>query len=252
MRVLITLGGTSEKIDDVRSITNHATGQLGTMIAEAFQKSGAEVDVIASSSARKPKESNHLHVTVIQDTHSLNQALTNLLTVHTYDAVIHSMAVSDFTAQSVYSEEQFLNQFNQWHQAHPTQELDKETFASMLDDQLPKKESKLSSKTDHLILVLQKTPKVIQMIKTMQPQTCLVGFKLLVNVSKEELFQVAEASRKKSHADYVLANDLTSIEANQHTGYLLDATGIVAQAETKQGIAQLIVNQLQNHANQGA
>lgn len=36
MRVLITAGGTSEKIDNVRSITNHSTGRLGCLIAEKF------------------------------------------------------------------------------------------------------------------------------------------------------------------------------------------------------------------------
>ncbi|WP_368262236.1 phosphopantothenoylcysteine decarboxylase domain-containing protein, partial [Enterococcus gallinarum] len=32
MRILITAGGTSEKIDSVRSITNHSTGSLGKAI----------------------------------------------------------------------------------------------------------------------------------------------------------------------------------------------------------------------------
>ena len=33
MNILITAGGTSEKIDDVRHLTNHATGSLGREIA---------------------------------------------------------------------------------------------------------------------------------------------------------------------------------------------------------------------------
>ncbi|MBK8156162.1 MAG: hypothetical protein IPK55_09075 [Streptococcus sp.] len=36
MKILITSGGTTEKIDSVRGITNHATGTLGKYIAEAF------------------------------------------------------------------------------------------------------------------------------------------------------------------------------------------------------------------------
>ena len=36
MRILITAGGTSEKIDSVRAITNHSTGSLGKAIAEAL------------------------------------------------------------------------------------------------------------------------------------------------------------------------------------------------------------------------
>ena len=36
MKILITSGGTTEKIDAVRGITNHSTGYLGKEIAELF------------------------------------------------------------------------------------------------------------------------------------------------------------------------------------------------------------------------
>ena len=40
MNILITSGGTNEKIDRVRSITNHSTGQLGKVITETFLERG--------------------------------------------------------------------------------------------------------------------------------------------------------------------------------------------------------------------
>ena len=36
MKIIITAGGTSEKIDDVRTITNSSTGRLGYAIGKAF------------------------------------------------------------------------------------------------------------------------------------------------------------------------------------------------------------------------
>ncbi len=33
MKILITAGGTTEKIDQVRAITNHSTGRLGQALA---------------------------------------------------------------------------------------------------------------------------------------------------------------------------------------------------------------------------
>lgn len=36
MKILITSGGTTEAIDSVRGITNHATGKLGKSIADLF------------------------------------------------------------------------------------------------------------------------------------------------------------------------------------------------------------------------
>ena len=37
INILITAGGTSEPIDSVRSISNTATGRLGSLIADAFE-----------------------------------------------------------------------------------------------------------------------------------------------------------------------------------------------------------------------
>ena len=36
MKIIITAGGTSERIDDVRTITNSSTGRLGFTIGSAF------------------------------------------------------------------------------------------------------------------------------------------------------------------------------------------------------------------------
>ena len=40
-KLLITSGGTSEAIDQVRAITNHASGHLGKLIAEKALDAGA-------------------------------------------------------------------------------------------------------------------------------------------------------------------------------------------------------------------
>ncbi len=55
-RVLITTGGTREEIDPVRFISNHSSGKMGFAMAEAAQKRGAKVTLIAGvTSAEPPK-----------------------------------------------------------------------------------------------------------------------------------------------------------------------------------------------------
>ena len=56
MNILITSGGTSEKIDQVRSITNHSTGQLGKMIAERFLDAGFPVTLVTSPNGCSSKK----------------------------------------------------------------------------------------------------------------------------------------------------------------------------------------------------
>ncbi|MFR8961306.1 MAG: phosphopantothenoylcysteine decarboxylase, partial [Enterococcus faecalis] len=54
MDVLVTAGGTSEPIDNVRSITNHSSGGLGKAIAESFLAAGHTVTYVTTKHALRP------------------------------------------------------------------------------------------------------------------------------------------------------------------------------------------------------
>lgn len=249
MRVLITAGGTSEPIDQVRSITNHSTGRLGKALAENFLNSGNwQVDYLTTKHAVLPETHDNLSFYFIESTQELLDTLTNLLTSNVYDAVIHSMAVSDFTTEHAFSEEAFLAKIES---RLPI--TNKESLQFLLDnlEASGNTESKISSDTNRLILTLKKTPKVIQQIKKIQPKTLLVGFKLLVDVSEEELLNVAQASMEKNQADFILANDLTEISSNKHHGYLLAKNGEVTEAYTKIEIAELIRKKIEEKTIEG-
>ncbi len=45
-KILITLGGTFEKIDSVRGISNRSSGKMGLALAEAFWRVGAEITLV--------------------------------------------------------------------------------------------------------------------------------------------------------------------------------------------------------------
>ncbi|MEQ2877918.1 phosphopantothenate--cysteine ligase [Enterococcus asini] len=247
MRILITAGGTAEKIDQVRSITNHSSGSLGVELAKAaLQKGTITVDYVLAKGALLPPKDPRITLHPVADTADLEKTMVQLLQAHTYGAVIHAMAVSDFTPEIAATQEDFIQGMNTWLATKKDANFTAEDVSDLLSAILEKSQSatKLSSKTEHLFMVLKQTPKVIGRIKALQPETQLVGFKLLVDVSSTELLTVARAALEKNQADYVLANDLTSIHEGQHHGYLLDKKGIVAEANTKAEIAHLILDTL--------
>ena len=86
--------------------------------------------------------------------------------------------------------------------------------------------------------------KVIQQVKKIQKDTVLVGFKLLVDVNDETLIEVGLDSLNKNKADFVVANDLTQIKGDKHRAHLLDKDGNFVTLETKQDIAQEIIERL--------
>ncbi|WP_286783408.1 phosphopantothenate--cysteine ligase [Streptococcus sp. UBA4344] len=227
MKILITSGGTTEKIDSVRGITNHATGSLGKHIAEIFLEKGYQVTLVTTKEAVKPVDHPLLTVHTITNVDSLLKTLEPL--VKTHDVFIHSMAVSDYTPV-------YMTDLNEVEQA--------EHVSDLLNRQ--NTESKISSKEDYQVLFLKKTPKVISLVKTWNPDIALIGFKLLVGVSKEELFAVARESLQKNKARYIVANDLTEIDGNHHHAYMLDESNVY-EADTKESIASLIFERVTNH-----
>lgn len=244
MRILITAGGTSEKIDEVRAITNHSTGSLGKELAAAFGRyDDVTIDYIVATTAIKPEPQDQLALFPITDTKDLETTMRQLLQKNNYDVVIHSMAVSDFTPAVSVPDDVFLAALNQ--QLKISGELTKESFAATIESLSHETTAKkISSDTEHLVMVMKQNPKIIHMIKELQPATKLVGFKLLVGVTKAELLRVAGNTLTKNQASYVFANDLETIHDGRHQGYLIDAEGVVGMAETKSEIAVLIAETL--------
>ena len=106
---------------------------------------------------------------------------------------------------------------------------------------------KISSSEDNLFIKLKRTPKVINMIKDISPNTYLVGFKLLDNVSEEELINVATNLKEKNKCDLVLANDLDSIRKGTHIGYLIKRKEIYTKLISKENIASTLVKTMLNN-----
>ena len=226
MNILITSGGTSEKIDQVRSITNHSTGQLGKMIAERFLDAGFPVTLVTSPTAVRPKEHPLLTMILTANVAELQLVLEEQTPKH--QVLIHAMAVSDYSpvymvgledVKEASDLEQFLHRTNQ--------------------------ESKITSDDDYQVLFLKKNPKLISLVKTWNPDIRLIGFKLLVDVAQDQLLSVARASLEKNQAEMIVANDLSEIQDGKHQAYLVTKDAIQI-AETKLDIAQKIYHHIRN------
>ena len=224
MKILVTSGGTSEKIDRVRSITNHSSGKLGKIITETLLKAGHEVCLITTLQAVKPVSHPNLTIIEIKNTADLLQVMKDKVTDH--QVLIHSMAVSDYTPV-------YMAGFDEVEASQDlTEFLDKKN-----------QETKISSKEDVQVLFLKKNPKIISLIKEWNPNIHLIGFKLLVDVSQEHLIQIARESLEKNQADLIVANDLTQISSEQHKAYLVEKNSFQT-ATTKQEISDLLLDRI--------
>lgn len=95
-KILVTTGGTIEKIDDVRFITNKSSGKMGNAISDECLLRGAEVLLVRSKNSVSPKyKTKEIFFETIDDLHKI--LVSNLK--HS-DIVFHAAAVSDFTIKN--------------------------------------------------------------------------------------------------------------------------------------------------------
>jgi phosphopantothenoylcysteine decarboxylase/phosphopantothenate--cysteine ligase len=66
-KILITAGGSIEKIDDVRFISNFSSGKMGEAIAKAFYIKGADITLISSKDHNLTKEIKQIKVKSAKD-----------------------------------------------------------------------------------------------------------------------------------------------------------------------------------------
>ena len=102
-KILITAGGTREKIDPVRYITNCSSGKMGTAIADCAYEMGADVTLISTFEVNKPYK-NIVAETALEMEKAVKSNLQE------QDCVIMAAAVADYRIKN-YSEQKMKKGF---------------------------------------------------------------------------------------------------------------------------------------------
>lgn len=238
-KIVITAGGTSEKIDNVRKITNSSSGKLGCTIANKLIKLSEEnidkIYYICSKTSFKPSHSK-IEIIEVTDTINLEMTVRKILTTNNIHYFIHSMAVSDYTVDYITTAESLALNINNNYNKNVVD------LICGHNDKL--NDYKISSNQENLIIKLKKTPKIISIIKNISPSTYLVGFKLLDNVSEETLINTAVKLKEKNNCDLVVANDLENIRKGNHKAFIIRSSSDYIIASGKVDIAEKLVEEM--------
>ena len=168
-KVLITSGPTWVPIDNVRVISNTATGRTGILLANKFAQEGCRVTLLQG-----PVEVAGLNKPVKLKRFSFFDELSSLLKkelAKNYDIVIQAAAVSDFKPGSV-------------------------------------GKKKISSHVKTLKLILKPTPKIINSLRKLNPRSFLAGFKFEPGMEERKLIKEARKLIKEAGLNCVMVNTL--------------------------------------------
>ncbi len=107
--------------------------------------------------------------------------------------------------------------------------------------------TKISSDED-IIIELERTPKIINRVKEINPGIFLVGFKAVHNLSDEELIEAAKKRMEESSADLMVANDVAregaGFGSDENQVILIDDDIIEISLSPKWEIAKRIMDRI--------
>lgn len=235
--ILITAGGTVEPIDRVRSITNKGTGRLGSLVADSLADNDevGKIFYIHAVNSFLPATNKSVNIS-IESTDDLEREVKRLCAEEKIDAVVHSMAVSDYSVRAVLPIEDIAGK-----------NLSSEELIELFDCcNIQKAHNKLPSSLKSPLILLEQTPKILPMFRKLLPEAMIIGFKLLDNVSHEELIDTAHRLLISNGCDYILANDYVSVESGRHEGFLIDREKTEKRSIGKQRIADMIAKAIIN------
>ena len=250
MNFLVTAGNTQSMIDRVRCVTNIFSGRTGAAVARTAWGRGHTVtlatshpDVLTEFGINPRDPGERFTVVPYSTFDDLASLMQNQFRTGTFDAVCHSAAVSDYLPAGTYTPDPgtyYNARTNQWEARSGPPSLTEQ------------KAGKIKSSEPELWLRLVRAPKLVDRVR--QPwgfAGILVKFKLEVGIGEQELVEVAEASRRQSDADFMVANTLDGAAHWAYVGPIAERYERVTRRELPDRLVLALEDRFQERGRNG-
>jgi phosphopantothenate---cysteine ligase (CTP) len=167
---VVTCGPAHEPIDEVRRITNHSTGELGTMLSESLLAAGFEVLCLRGEGAGyRPPENARV---VPFSTNASIKTIFEQLTTRP-QAIFHAAALCDFRVHSIEGAREVR---------------------------------KIRSTTSEVHLILKPAEKILPQLRSLFLESVIVGWKYELEGSRQAAIERAREQLAASHSDACVVN----------------------------------------------
>ena len=210
LRVLVTSGATMEHLDPIRIITNKSSGKMGVAIAKEALSRGAQVSFIYGSMTENPPLQAEL--LKVETTKQMYDAVVSELKSKKYDAVIAVAAASDWMPENPQPNK---------IPTHAVRSLD---------------------------VRLKPTPKIIDNIKKVSPNTFLIAFRAEYKLPHHQLIESAYKRLVQADADLIVVNDVgkkgAGFETDTNEVFIIDKkkTQVHVPLAKKRDVARKILD----------
>lgn len=177
MNVIVTCGPSIEPIDQVRRLTNFATGELGVLLCNRLRKAGYTPICLKGTSATTLEPLSEVEMVPFTTNEDLQAVLAEIASSRTVAALFHTAALCDFRVQKALSA----------------------TGVSLTDAKIP---------TSHgaITLTLEPATKIIGTLRGHFPNALIVGWKYELSGTAELALERAHAQISRNRTDACVLN----------------------------------------------
>jgi len=237
-KVVITAGGTREKIDSVRYISNFSSGKMGKALADEAYDCGAEVVLISTIKFKTPYE-----VKFVDTAMEMQQAVE--ADFEAADCLIMAAAVADYRAKSVADNKVKKTSDNE---LNAKRDIDLKSRLGFPTQQ-PNNGSavNLAQSEKEISIQFVENPDILKEISAKKKENqIVVGF----CAESENLLEFAKEKIQKKGCDYLVANDISRSDIGFSSDYnevfIIDKNLQSKKIDrtTKKQIAKAIIEEL--------
>jgi phosphopantothenate---cysteine ligase (CTP) len=234
MNILLTSGGTRVQIDRVRHLGNMSNGTFGSRIArQILDQSNDRLTFLRAERSKSPfsmtvnwaercapfkglsipdPEDGLLELLRLRQFYNQHRERYEERTFKTFDDYVTVM-------------ENIVTRGN-WGLPNLGPNFDTIVLAAAVSDfQVSNYVDGKIRSADAMSIALEPATKIISLIKQWSPKSVLVGFKLMVDSTDEQLIAAAQESAVKNDCAFVVANDLRDIQKGRHRILLVNKDG---------------------------
>jgi phosphopantothenoylcysteine synthetase/decarboxylase len=179
MLAIITAGPASAPIDEVRRVTNFATGEIGARLAKALAAQGFEPHLFRARGATHAELPKGTVLHEFETNDDLARSLEELSEIRAHDvrAVFHAAALSDYAVSAVRG-----------------------------PDGSPAKARKIPGDLRQVHLVLEPAAKVLPRLRGWFPRAWIVGWKYELEGTREDAVESARTQLAQKRTDATILN----------------------------------------------
>jgi phosphopantothenate-cysteine ligase len=202
VKVLITSGGTKVPIDSVRDITNMSKGTFGANIAEKFISYGHNIIYFCASDSKSP-------YSMTIDFNNGSDHITSATKKHAW-CKQHQYQYKEVRYRNYDDYARILPLLIEEHKP------DIIVLAAAVSDYVTIPMNGKIRSTQNMNIELHKADKIISHVREWAPKAFIVGFKLLVSSTDDELISDAVKSLHDNGCNAIVANKLIELRSGNH------------------------------------